>query len=190
MRSSYTEQSDDDRLGVFTEEVAASLTETLTKIKIPLLSAAEQLRLANIIDCCALVEKHRRSMDDNATRYMLFFRSHILRRGHSNPSDARISWREITWAYHSNSQDILVDLVSRQFHGRMLWTHARESGMFMWLQDPSAIVGSPLLINDLSAVQIADCFYSRKSTSRISLGINIQARRRRTPSTAACIISR
>jgi hypothetical protein len=74
---------------------------------------------------------------------MLFFRDHILRKGHSSLSHVRISWREITWAYHSNSQDILVDLISRQFHGRMMWTHARESGMFMWLQDPAAMVSCP-----------------------------------------------
>lgn len=45
----------------------------------------------------------------------------------------------MVWAYHSGSQEILVDLVSRQFNGRMLWEHARESGMFMWMTDITAL---------------------------------------------------
>jgi hypothetical protein len=51
-----------------------------------------------------------------------------------------LSWREINWAFHSDSQDILIDMVSHQFHGKMLWKHARESGLFMWMTDPSALV--------------------------------------------------
>ncbi|KAF4591525.1 hypothetical protein GQ602_001824 [Ophiocordyceps camponoti-floridani] len=51
----------------------------------------------------------------------------------------QLSWREINWAFHSNSQDMLVDFVSRQSHGKLLWEHARESGMFMWLSDLNAV---------------------------------------------------
>ena len=79
-------------------------------------------------------------MDDNATRYLLFFRQHMIRKGIAPAARVEITWREIVWAYHSSSQDILVDLVSRQFHGRMRWKHARESGMFMWMTDTNALV--------------------------------------------------
>lgn len=77
-------------------------------------------------------------MDENGARFMLFFRQHALRKGRTN--EMHLSWREINWAYHSNSQDILVDFVSRQNHGTMLWEHARESGLFMWLSDAAALV--------------------------------------------------
>jgi hypothetical protein len=52
-----------------------------------------------------------------------------------------LSWREIVWAFFSGSQDILADLVSRHFHGKMLWQHAKGSGMFMWMTDLTALVG-------------------------------------------------
>jgi len=107
-------------------------------VAIPQLSRSLQIHLADIVECVAIVEKQRRSMDDNAARFMLFFRQHALHRGRAN--EVQISWREINWAYHSNSQDILADVVSRQFHGRMLWEHARESGLFMWITDPKALV--------------------------------------------------
>lgn len=137
LHTSYADFSDDDEPQSVTEEVAARLSELLQTKQIPLLSSREQFHLADIIECVGMVEKHRRSIDDNAGRFLLFFRAHAL----SN-AQAPISWREITWAFHSQSQDILVDLVSRHFSGKMLWQHAKESGMFMWMTDITALVST------------------------------------------------
>jgi hypothetical protein len=131
-----------------TESVASTMIEKLAKVAIPQLSGQEQIHLADIVECMAMMEKQRRSMDDNAARYMLFFRQHALRKGRAN--EVNLSWREINWAYHSNSQDILTDMVSHQFHSRVLWENARESGMFMWLSDVSTLVSwsHPMYINN------------------------------------------
>ena len=137
-RSFENLSEDDEEVETVTESVAAAINEKLTKVALPHLSRQEQIHLADIVECVAIVEKQRRSMDDNAARFMLFFRQHALRRGRSN--EIFLSWREINFAYHSNSQDILGDMVSHQFHGKMLWEHARESGMFMWMTDQTALV--------------------------------------------------
>ncbi|KAL9138282.1 MAG: hypothetical protein Q9175_000508 [Cornicularia normoerica] len=138
-RSSYADIFDDDEPETVTEELATSLIENLAKLAIPQLSSHEQFYLADIIECVATAEKQRRSMDENAMRYLLFFRQHMIRRSQPPATQVSISWREIIWAYHSDSQDILVDLISRHYHGRMLWKHARESGMFMWMTDLTAL---------------------------------------------------
>ncbi|KAF2706302.1 hypothetical protein K504DRAFT_459602 [Pleomassaria siparia CBS 279.74] len=135
MHSSYADFSDDGEPDSLTEEVAANLNELLTHKKIPLLSSRAQFHLADIIECVGMVEKHRRSIDDNAGRFLLFFRQHVL----SDEKQAPISWRECVWAFHSGSQDILVDLVSRQFQGKMLWQHAKECGLFVWLTDNTTL---------------------------------------------------
>lgn len=140
MRSTYANFIDDEEPETVTEELAASLNENLAKLAIPQLSSHEQFYLAAIIECVATAEKQRRSMDENAMRYLLFFRQHMIRKRQAPAAQVSITWREITWAYHSGSQDILVDLVSKQFHGRMLWEHARESGMFVWMTDLAALV--------------------------------------------------
>ncbi|KAF4977525.1 hypothetical protein FZEAL_5959 [Fusarium zealandicum] len=127
----------DDDEDIFTEQTAVSINEKLVKMNVSQLSGHEQIQLADIIECVALVERHRRSMDENGARFMLFFRQHALRKGRTH--EMHLSWREINWAFHSNSQDMLVDFVSRQNHGSMLWEHARESGLFMWLSDPTAL---------------------------------------------------
>lgn len=139
MHSSYTDFTDDDDSDVLTEDHAASLNEKLTKIQVFLLSSHEQFQLADTVECVATVEKHRRSIDDNAGRFLLFFRAYMLSAS-KRDAHSHISWREIVWAYHSSSQDILADLVSRHFQGRMLWNDARQSGLFMWLNDPTALV--------------------------------------------------
>lgn len=140
MQSSYADFIEESDPETVTEDLAASLTENLARFAIPHLSSQEQIHLADIIECVATAEKHRRSMDDNAMRYLLFFRQHVLRKGQAPAGQAGITWREIVWAYHSGCQDILVDLVSKHFQGKMLWKHARESGMFMWMTDLPALV--------------------------------------------------
>lgn len=140
MPSSYAEISDDGEPETVSEIVAASLNDNLARLAVPQLSRRDQIHLADIIECVATAEKHRRSMDDNAMRYLLFFRQHMLRKLQAPANNIGITWRETIWAYHSGSQDVLVDLVSRQFQGKMLWEHARESGMFMWMTDATALV--------------------------------------------------
>lgn len=115
-----------------------NICEKLQQITIPQLSGHEQIQLLDIVECLGVVEKQRRSMDENGSRFMLFFRQHALRKRRTN--EIHMSWREINWAYHSTSQDILTDFVSRQYHGTLLWENARESGMFMWLTDEAAVV--------------------------------------------------
>ncbi|KAI1095223.1 regulator of V-ATPase in vacuolar membrane protein [Rostrohypoxylon terebratum] len=137
--SSYlvTQTSFDDNDEAFTENIAMNICEKLQQITIPQLSGHEQIQLLDIVECLGVVEKQRRSMDENGSRFMLFFRQHALRKRRTN--EIHMSWREINWAYHSTSQDILTDFVSRQYHGTLLWENARESGMFMWLTDEAAV---------------------------------------------------
>jgi RAVE protein 1 C terminal len=151
MQASYSEVFVDEESYVLNESIAATLNENLTRVTLPQLSSREQFRLAGTIECVATVEKHRRSMDDNAARYLLFFRQHMLRRSQGVAKSDAVTWREIIWAFHSGSQDILTDLVSRQFNGKMLWKSVRESGLFMWLSDITALVIVALLSVDLSS---------------------------------------
>ncbi|KAK1565980.1 WD repeat domain-containing protein [Colletotrichum navitas] len=129
--------SNDEADESFSEDIAHSINERLTKVSLQQLSGHEQIQLADIVECVGLVEKQRRSLDENGARFMLFFRQHGLRKGRT--SEMQMSWREINWAYHSTSQDILTDFVTKQCHGTVRWEDARESGMFMWLSDRNAL---------------------------------------------------
>ena len=148
---SRIEAEDDEQRESLSEDVAATLRENLRKLSLPRLTSSQQLRLANIVQCVATNERHKRSMDDNATRFHISFNEHMLRKRQSPANHVSITWREIIWAFHSDSQGILVDLVSRHFHGRMLWEDVRECGMFMWMTDLTALVSESVL----TAIRIA-----------------------------------
>lgn len=148
----------------FTEDTASAVCEKLQKVILPQLSGHEQIQLLDIVECAGVVEKQRRSMDENGARFMLFFRQHALRKGRTNA--IQLSWRETSWAYHSTSQDILTDFVSRQYHGSLLWENARESGIFMWLTDEAAVVSIPDDEEVGRTGNHADLFY-RKHNSRL-----------------------
>src|SRR5258706_12130895 len=107
LNSMFADFSFGEDTDTLTESIAAALNEKLTHVAIPQLSGQLQIQLADVVECVAIVEKQRRSMDENAARFMLFFRQHALRKGRAN--EVNISWREINWAFHSNSQDILAD---------------------------------------------------------------------------------
>ena len=122
------------------DDLALQLSEALTDKSLPYLSSQQQLHLANMIECIVTAEKHRRSMDENATRFMLFFQQYVLRSSQSKQAGSGLSWREVIWAFHSGSQDILIDFVSRNYSAKVNWEHARDSGMFMWITDANALV--------------------------------------------------
>ncbi|KAI5195420.1 hypothetical protein E4T39_08237 [Aureobasidium subglaciale] len=139
MHKSYSTLDMQEESTTVTEDVASSIVSLLSEKSIPQLSNTEQLSLADIVECVGMVEKHRRSIDADAARYLLFWRATIVRSRQSSTS-AAVTWREMVWAYHSSSQDILVDIVTRQNNGQMTWSHARDTGIFVWLTDRDALL--------------------------------------------------
>lgn len=139
MQSSYADLLESGEPNSVNEDVSMDLKDKLTRLQIPQLSSQEQFHLAQIIECISIVEKHRRSIDTNAARFLLSFQHHTLNKGRAGAEKPSLSWREICWAYYSSSQDILIDLVSRHYQGRMLWRDARESGIFMWMSEQTAL---------------------------------------------------
>ncbi|KAI4764718.1 hypothetical protein E4T52_03157 [Aureobasidium sp. EXF-3400] len=139
LHKSYSTLDMNQESTTVTEEVATSIVSILSDKSIPQLSSTEQLSLADIIECVGMAEKHRRSIDENAARYLLFWRETVMRSRQSSTS-AAVTWREMLWAYHSISQDILVDIVTRQNKGQMNWSHARDTGVFVWLTDREALL--------------------------------------------------
>ena len=155
MGSYYTDFVEDDESESVTEELGASLNETLGNLTIPDLPNCEKIHLGNIVECFASAERYRRSMDVNAMRYFLFLKKEMISKAQSPRSQTIATWREIVWAFHSVSQDALVDLMQRQFHGRMQWEDARGSGIFMWMTDLPALVS--LMYHVMTNPRLTEC---------------------------------
>jgi RAVE protein 1 C terminal len=52
----------------------------------------------------------------------------------------RIRYRDIVWAFHSNSQEILLAASTAACGGKMLWKDARAMGVFLWLNSVESLV--------------------------------------------------
>jgi len=57
----------------------------------------------------------------------------------------RLRYRDMVWAFHSESQELLVGAAREACEGRMVWSDAKAVGMFLWLNTTQQVVRSPTL---------------------------------------------
>lgn len=120
-----------------TEEHALSLRESVENVRLRYLSDIDQAQLLIFTHSFGALERHRKALDGLGLEYQMHLR---LLHEQQSSQQHQLSSRDIAWASHSNAQDVLVDLTSRSYNGRMLWEDARQCGMYMWLSDQEALV--------------------------------------------------
>jgi hypothetical protein len=96
------------------------------------------------------VEQQRRALDLCGLRYLIsveLLASHFRRHDtKGRPADViahqhRLSFRNIVWASHSESQDMLLTASTKYcLDGKMMWKEAKALGVFLWLKSPEIIV--------------------------------------------------
>ncbi|KAK9467677.1 RAVE protein 1 C terminal-domain-containing protein [Lipomyces arxii] len=158
----------------FNEKVATSLNEYLTQISLPYLTSHQQISLVAMIEGMGQVEEHRRSLDENGIRYLLSFRLFVLHK----ESMLQMPYRDHNWAFHSQSQEILLDLVSKSYNNRMTWQQARESGIFVWLKSSDSVKQqfesiARIIYTDSEPRNPVDCtlFYLALKKKQVLLGL-------------------
>ena len=48
----------------------------------------------------------------------------------------------MVWAFHSESQDVLLEASIKACPGKLTWENAKALGLFMWLRSPEVIVSA------------------------------------------------
>lgn len=102
------------------------------------------------------IESQRRALDANGLRYLITMRVfYIYNRRLSMPNTPassgairqwpqrreRLRYRDMIWAFHSESQDLLLSQsVAACEGGKMCWPDARALGVFIWLRSPETMV--------------------------------------------------
>lgn len=54
----------------------------------------------------------------------------------------RLRYRDIVWAFHSESQDLLLSACTAACNGKMGWSDARALGVSLWLTSVESMVRS------------------------------------------------
>ncbi|KAJ2469028.1 regulator of (H+)-ATPase in vacuolar membrane [Coemansia sp. RSA 2322] len=123
----------------FNREKAEFLMERLTETKILGISPIDQARLMSIVGTISATQVKDQPIDSMGVRY--FNKLQLLElENRRTRSSAELSYRELNWALHSNSQAVLLQLCLQQHALKGLtWDSARRMGLFMWLCDSSVL---------------------------------------------------
>ncbi|KAK3842238.1 MAG: RAVE protein 1 C terminal-domain-containing protein [Linnemannia gamsii] len=124
------------------DRTSQEMIEFLTRVSLVGLSKNAQLQLSAFIEGFAKIDQQHGTIDDNGLRFLLHVRrfnylSYIL------PPLQRptmLSYRDITWAYHSESQDLLLDFCVNSLKTPMTWPEAKSLGLFLWMRKKDAMI--------------------------------------------------
>ncbi|KZP10552.1 hypothetical protein FIBSPDRAFT_922313 [Athelia psychrophila] len=151
-RADDTDASDED---VFSRVVVMRLIEQLDSRPLPTLTPNEQAHLLVLIQTTLEIDEQRRALDSNGLRYVISMRSFYIfnQKVKSDPNIPqsagetarqsgyrhRLRYRDMVWAFHSESQDILLNTATSACNGKMCWSDARALGIFVWLRTSDAL---------------------------------------------------
>ncbi|KDQ14428.1 hypothetical protein BOTBODRAFT_159267, partial [Botryobasidium botryosum FD-172 SS1] len=142
---------------VFSKALVNRLIERLEEKPLPHLTTNELSHLIVLIQTTLEVHEQRRALDANGLRYLISMRSfYIMNSRITAPSGSsslssnlnntttlarreRIRYRDIVWAFHSESQEILLTASTTACGGRMMWNDAKSLGVFLWMNSTEAI---------------------------------------------------
>lgn len=151
---------DDEDADEFCQSLVDDLVDRLDgPVRLPL-SESDKSLLAAVAQATLEMERQRRALDTCGMRYLLsvrMFANQNRRAGTSGtqtpasgvlapPTSAtsrsgRLSFRNIVWAMHSESPDVLLAAATDCCRDRkMLWSDAKLFGVFLWLKSREIIV--------------------------------------------------
>ncbi|KAF8913010.1 RAVE protein 1 C terminal-domain-containing protein [Gymnopilus junonius] len=141
--------NDDNKAIEFTRPVIARLIKVLETHQLPNLTKNEQSHLIILIQTTLEIEEQRRALDSNGLRYLISMRSfYIINIRASGPDAAqvngaipkqsgrreRLRYRDMIWAFHSESQELLLEVSTAACNGKMTWSDARALGVALWFK--------------------------------------------------------
>ncbi|EMD42152.1 hypothetical protein CERSUDRAFT_110689 [Gelatoporia subvermispora B] len=139
------DEPDDD---AFSPSLVRRLLDRLEDKPLPHLTPNEHETLLVLIQTTLEIQEQRRALDANGLRYLISMRVfYILNQRVSQPNTpassgaqavrlsrrTRLRYRDMIWAFHSESQDMLLSASAAACGGKMCWPDARALGVFIWL---------------------------------------------------------
>lgn len=138
-------------------DIISSLQQQLEEIDLPKTSDAEQERLKIVLGTIVYMQEHMGSLDENGFRYLFSWKMHVLElesKRHKQSADTdrpaangdetlspvvpTMSWREIVFAYHSQTQQPLLEALHSYYNGKLDWPTVRNLGIPAWLHNVRA----------------------------------------------------
>lgn len=132
----HNNSSNDDK-EKFTTEIAKILSEKLQKHKLPFLTGHQQITLASTIEIVSSISKNYSDiLDECGIRFYLgvkLFQLNLTKR--ISGQNLSIRMRDINFALHSDSKDLLLNIISEQCNLRIDLEDAKRYGLMYWLDN-------------------------------------------------------
>ncbi|KAJ3560471.1 hypothetical protein NP233_g10818 [Leucocoprinus birnbaumii] len=145
----------------FSRSLVEDLLEALETNPLPHLTPNEHAHLLVLIQATLEIDEQRRALDANGLRYLISMRSfYILNQRATSPTSPasppsqpstngtvprstgfreRLRYRDMIWAFHSESQELLVGACVNACKGKMTWADARALGIPVWLNSVESL---------------------------------------------------
>ncbi|KAF9015532.1 RAVE protein 1 C terminal-domain-containing protein [Cyathus striatus] len=139
----------------FSRPLVIRLLEALERHPLPHLTSNEQSHLLVLIQTTLEIDEQRRALDSNGLRYLISMRLFYIlnQKAISKVSGPpihgavprqggrreRLRYRDMIWAFHSDSQDLLLNASTIACGDKMLWSDARALGVPIWLNTPESL---------------------------------------------------
>lgn len=139
---------DDNEEKEFSRSLVMRLIESLEDHPLRHLTPNEHAHLLVLIQTTLEIDEQSRSLDSNGLRYLISMRSfYISNRRASTPASPsskgaiprntgrreRLRYRDMIWAFHSESHGLLLEASIAACNGRMGWSDARALGISIWM---------------------------------------------------------
>lgn len=98
---------------------------------------------------------------------------------------ARLRFRDMIWAFHSETQGLLLSASLAACQGKMTWSDARALGVFIWLTSVESMVRKDTVLVHFYSLM----HYCRDLTWSSLLGLSIWPEMLVIPLLARCFIS-
>ncbi|KAI9492527.1 RAVE protein 1 C terminal-domain-containing protein [Zychaea mexicana] len=132
---------DEDDTRPLTRQETRYLVDQLKRRQLPGLSDHEKIHLVAMIDTFVEISTQGESLDENGARFTALLENffHLNEALASEERKKELAPRDLIWALHSQSQDLLLERCLRLCGGKLLWEDARALGIFMWLQKSEVV---------------------------------------------------
>ncbi|KAI8085118.1 RAVE protein 1 C terminal-domain-containing protein [Halteromyces radiatus] len=132
----FDDDSDEDLSRPLSIMEAGQLKDMLKTRQLPGLSDNERMHLLAMIDSFVEISNQGEALDENGARFTALLENHFHLNKMLPPEEQKMDLesRDIAYALHSQSQDILLERCIRLCGGKLLWQDARSLGLFLWLQ--------------------------------------------------------
>lgn len=119
----------DDELNAFNDVVCTELLSWLQKASLPYMTQHQQITLASVIEAINRVLHSSAAIDGNGLKYLLGFSLFKIHKG----IQESMTIRDFNWALHSNSKDVILEIIENRTSKPIMWPSVRDLGLPYWV---------------------------------------------------------